>query len=94
MERAYLGVSREILVILRLSVADVTTLCLSFKNCTVAIYYYIFFPSILSSGSGAVALNEEHASTYFFTPPKGGFLVVFRIWHGTITRIIGHSNVV
>ena len=43
MERAYLGVSREILVILRLSVADVSTLCLSFKNCTVAIYYYVFF---------------------------------------------------
>ena len=35
----YFRVWRETLFILRLSLADVTTLCLGFKNCTVALFF-------------------------------------------------------
>ena len=58
-------------MILRLSLADVKTLCLSFNNCSAA----IFFPCVSWStlGSGAVTLDEEYVSTYFSPLLKGGF---------------------
>ena len=38
----YFRVWQETLVILRLSLINVTTLCLDFKDCTVALFFHLY----------------------------------------------------
>ena len=59
-------------------------------NCTVALFFPYIWESTLSSGSAAIAFDEEYVSTYFSHPQR----VVLRIWQRTISQSIGHSNAV
>ena len=53
----YFRVWRETLFILRLSLADVTTLCLGFKNCTVALFFRDTDPNFRATFCDAASLS-------------------------------------